>query len=190
LLVSIGVLLLLFERADGGKPRIPGGDGATIMAAGCATFVLTVWGMFDRPSASGPGQYTTSSGIEWGIFLVLALAALLTYAGSQIRAEHEAEPRVRDARPKAPAAGDDWAPATDDDRTRISKRTAARRAAAFDQPTPVSTRRAPVDTPTRVSTRRTGEAPTERVGPPVVPEDPPTLRVPPRKRPQDGLSEK
>jgi hypothetical protein len=179
LLVSVGVLVLLFERADGGKVRLPGGDGRTIMAAGCATFVLTVWGVFDRPSASGPGQYTTATGIEWGIFLVLVFAALLAYAGSQIRLERELEPRARDTR----------GPRTDD-ATRVSKRTAARRAAAYDQPTPVSARRAAVDAPTRVSKRRTGEGPTQRIGPAVVPEDPPTMRIPPRKGkgPQDGLS--
>jgi hypothetical protein len=177
LLASLGVLILLFERADGGKFRLPGGDGASIMAAGSAAVVLTVWGVFDQPSANGPGQYTTASGVEWGIFLVLVLAALLAYAGSEIRGEPRLEPRVRDTRPRAA-----------DDVTRVSKRTAGRRAAAYDQPTPVSNRRAPVDTPTRVSTRRPGEAPTQRIGPPVVPDEPPTLRIPPRKRPEDGWS--
>ena len=42
----------------------------------------------DEPAR--PDAYT--SGIEWGIFVALAVAAVLAYAGSQIRLAHEPEP--------------------------------------------------------------------------------------------------
>ncbi len=85
LLVSVGVLAILYRHGSGRGFRLPGGDGGAIMAAGGVTCVLVLIGMFDRPGASGPGQVTTATGVEWGIFIVLALAALLAYAGSQIR---------------------------------------------------------------------------------------------------------
>jgi hypothetical protein len=166
LLVSIGVLVLLYGRGNGRRFRLPGGDGGAIMAAGCATCVLMVWGVFDRPGANGPGQYTTATGIEWGIFIVLALAALLAYAGSQIRAATAPEARPRPTQPpKAPGT---------DDVTRVSNRR------PYDQPTPVSNRRErPIDTPTRVSNRGAPrhDQPTRRIGPRVVPEDPPTMKI-------------
>jgi hypothetical protein len=209
LLVSIGVLVLMFQRGEGRTFRLPGGDGATILVAGSLTCVLLLWAIFDRPGANGPGQYTTATGVEWGIFIVLALAALLAYAGSQLRAAYLNEARTRAAEPapatsaRTTAARHQAAP--DDDATRVSNRR------PYDQPTPVSTRRAPVDTPTKVSTRRPApastptpapapppasaptpaEEPTSRIGPPVVPEDPPTMPITRRRPaepadPQDG----
>jgi hypothetical protein len=186
LLVSVGVLVLLYHRGHGRTFRVPGGDGGTIMAAGGVTSVLIVWGIFDQPGANGPGQYTTATGIEWGIFIVLVLAAMLTYAGSKIRAAYLAEARTRAAAPPPPArprpSPADW----DDDATQVSSRP------PYDQPTPVSARRASVDAPTQVSSRRppADEEPTRGIGPPVVPEDPPTMRVTRRRRDQgeDGRS--
>jgi hypothetical protein len=167
LLVSIGVLVLLYERGDGRTFRLPGGDGGAIMVAGGATCILIVWGIFDRPGANGPGQYTTATGIQWGIFIVLGLAALLTYAGSKIRTATAPEPQPRRAQPRHATATDDA--------TRVSNRR------PYDQPTPVSNRREkPVDAPTRVSTRRppsSDDEPTRRLGPKVVPDDPPTMKI-------------
>lgn len=227
LLVSVGVLTLLFQRAEGRAFHLPGGDGSVIMAAGLWTCVLIVWRTFDKQGASVPGQYATASGIEWGIFVALAVAALLAYSGSRIRAAHQPEPPLpgddgppepwdatpprpsRRGRPPRPVAAD-RSPAT------ITARDQRSRAAGEDRPTRVSNRRPPdadatkesrprsagesrrarppeVDRPTRVSSRRppdadadaTKESPTrvprERstrpFGPPVVPDDPPTLRL-------------
>lgn len=183
LLVSIAVLVLLYERGSGRAFRVPGGDGGAIMGIGCVTFLLIVWGMFDRPGASGPGQYTTATGVEWGIFIVLALAALLAYAGSQVRL---APYREGPAPSEPPSPQPEWT----DDVTRVSKRP------RYDQPTPVSNRPAPADTPTRVSTRRrprpadddTKESST-RIGPQVVPEDPPTLQIRRAKPPKPVRAE-
>ncbi len=92
LLVSAGVLTLLFQRAEGRAFHVPGGDGGVIMAAGAWACVLVIWRIFDKPGVSSHGIYAASSGIEWGIFVALAMAALLAYAGSRIRAAHQPEP--------------------------------------------------------------------------------------------------
>jgi hypothetical protein len=92
LLVAIGVLTLLFQRAEGRAFHLPGGDGWVIMAAGVWTCVLVIWRIFDKQGTSSHGQFATTSGIEWGIFIALAVAAFLAYAGSRIRAAHRPEP--------------------------------------------------------------------------------------------------
>jgi hypothetical protein len=92
LLVSAAVLVLLFIRAEGRAFHVPGGDGGVITAAGFWTSLLIVWRMFDKEGTAGHGQYVTTSGIEWGIFIALGVAVLLAYAGSRIRLAHEPEP--------------------------------------------------------------------------------------------------
>jgi hypothetical protein len=92
LLVSASVLLLLFVRAEGQAFHVPGGDGGVITAAGLWTCVLIIWRIFDKQGTSRHGQIAYTSGIEWGIFVALAVAALLAYAGSLIRLAHEPEP--------------------------------------------------------------------------------------------------
>ena len=92
LLVAAGVLLLLFVRAEGQAFHVPGGDGGVITAAGLWTCLLIVWRIFDKQGTSRHGQIAYTSGIEWGIFVALAVAALLAYAGSLIRLAHEPEP--------------------------------------------------------------------------------------------------
>ena len=235
LLVAGGVLVLLFERAEGSKFQLPGGDGAAILTTGCVTCVLIIWGMFDRPGTSGQGPYATATGLDWGIFIVLAVAGPLTYAGSRIRtapltdrpaaspsattpparppsgptppagptatADQTPPPRRR-ARPPRPVSAGTTSPATaagatktkgkaqsppppPDDATRISNRAGA----SYDRPTPVSNPK-PIkdDTPTRVSNRRPSTTddtaePTQIFGPPVVPDEPPTLKISRRRPP-------
>ena len=92
LLVAAAVLILLFVRAEGQAFHVPGGDGGVITAAGFWTCVLIVWRIFDKEGTSRHGQIAYTSGIEWGIFVALGVAAVLTYAGSQIRLAHEPEP--------------------------------------------------------------------------------------------------
>ena len=92
LLVAAGVLTLLFQRAEGRAFHLPGGDGSVITAAGLWTCVLIVWRIFDKQDTSSHNQFATTSGIEWGIFIALAVAAFLAYAGSRIRAAHRPEP--------------------------------------------------------------------------------------------------
>ncbi|MHB8657814.1 MAG: hypothetical protein ACYC91_07635 [Solirubrobacteraceae bacterium] len=92
LLVAASVLTLLFQRAEGHAFHLPGGDGWAITAAGFWTCVLVIWRIFDKQSVAIRGPGTEISGIEWGIFFALAVAVLLTYAGSRIRAARQAEP--------------------------------------------------------------------------------------------------
>jgi hypothetical protein len=98
LLVSVSVLTLLFQRAEGKAFHLPGGDGSVITAAGLWTCALIVWRIFDKQGGSAHGQDATTYGIEWGIFVALGIAAFLAYAGSRIRASH---------RPEPPLPGDD-----------------------------------------------------------------------------------
>lgn len=92
LLVSTGVLTLLFQRGEGRAFHLPGGDGWVIMAAGGWACVLVVWRIFDKQTTSIRGPGASISGIEWGIFVALAAAAFLAYAGSRIRAAQRPEP--------------------------------------------------------------------------------------------------
>ena len=92
LLVAGGVLTLLFQRAEGRAFHIPGGDGGIITAAGAWTCALIVWRIFDKQGGAASGQNVISYGIEWGIFVALAVAASLAYAGTRIRAAHRPEP--------------------------------------------------------------------------------------------------
>jgi hypothetical protein len=109
LLVSGAVLVLLFLRAEGRAFHLPGGDGTAITIAGLWTCVLIIWRMFDKQGTASHGQYANTYGIEWGIFVALAVAALLAYSGSRIRAAHRPEPplpweRPTDPLPARPAA--------------------------------------------------------------------------------------
>src|SRR6185437_14871637 len=92
LLVAAGVVVLLFQRAEGRAFHLPGGDGGVITAAGLWTCLLIGWRIFDKQGATARGPSATTSGIEWGIFIALAAAAFLAYSGSRIRAAHRPEP--------------------------------------------------------------------------------------------------
>jgi len=107
LLVAAAVLVLLFFRAEGRAFHVPGGDGGVITAAGLWTCVLILWRIFDKEGGpSNHGQYLTTSGIEWGIFIALGVAGFLAYSGSRIRIAHEPEPPLPgESRPPGAAAG-------------------------------------------------------------------------------------
>jgi hypothetical protein len=92
LLVAVGVLVLLFERAEGRAFHLPGGDGSVITAAGGWTCILVIWRIFDKEGTSNAHVYATTSGVDWGIFVALGVAGLLTYAGTCIRASRQPEP--------------------------------------------------------------------------------------------------
>src|SRR6476469_1014512 len=76
-LVALGVLLLLFFRAEQRAFHLPGGDGTVIFAAGAWATFLLFWRVFDRPDISGRGA---TVGIQWGFFLAFVAAGVLTYA--------------------------------------------------------------------------------------------------------------
>jgi hypothetical protein len=120
LIVAAGVLTLLFQRAEGRAFHLPGGDGGVILAAGLWTCLLIVWRIFDKQGATTSGPSATTSGIEWGIFVALAAAAFLAYAGSRIRAAH---------RPEPPLPGEDTAPVGSDSAAATTVREATTTAA-------------------------------------------------------------
>jgi hypothetical protein len=86
LLVSGGVLLMLFARAEGRSFQLPGGDGTIVMIAGCWAALLIFYRMLDKPGLHGTQRITATVGIQWGIFIALAAAGLLAYAGARMRA--------------------------------------------------------------------------------------------------------
>ncbi len=96
LLVAAGVLLLLFARAERRPFHLPGGDGGVIAAGGVWAAFLIVWRFFDKPDL-GRG---VAVGLQWGIFLALALAGVLAYAGSRIRAAQRPEPPLEQPPPQ------------------------------------------------------------------------------------------
>jgi hypothetical protein len=96
LLVSAGVLTMLFSRAEGREFRLPGGDGTIVMIAGGWAALLIFYRMLDKPTLQGTQKITATVGVEWGIFIALLLALALLAAGRRIRAaEHAQSPPAR-----------------------------------------------------------------------------------------------
>ncbi len=110
LLVAAGVLVLLFQRAEGRAFHLPGGDGGVITAAGVWSAVLIIWRIFDKQGGAAHGQNVTTYGIEWGIFVALAIAIGLILAGSRIRAAHRPEPPLPGDEDPQPSSGAPSAP--------------------------------------------------------------------------------
>ena len=93
LLVAVAVLFLLFARAERRAFHLPGGDGGVIVAAGVWVAFLILWRFFDRPGF-GSG---VAVGLQWGIFVTLAVAVVLAYAGTRVRAAQHPEPPLERA---------------------------------------------------------------------------------------------
>jgi hypothetical protein len=108
LLVSAGVLALLFARVEDRPFQLPGGDGLIVMIAGGWAAVLIFVRLLDKPGLQGNQRITATVGVQWGIFIALLLALGLLYAGARLRAGERPEPplaRVRGGdRPPEPQA--------------------------------------------------------------------------------------
>jgi hypothetical protein len=113
LLVALGVLYLVWARANRRAFHLPGGDGTVIMAAGAWALVLLAWRLFDKPGVNDPGA---TVGIQWGIFAAFVAAGALTATGARVRAAHRPEP------PNPAAEEDDWEAAAPRPRRRSSDR--------------------------------------------------------------------
>jgi hypothetical protein len=87
LLVGAGVLYLIWARSQRKAFHLPGGDGTVIMAAGAWASLLIVWRLFDTPESKD-----AEFGLQWGIFVALGVAGILTAAGARVRAAHRPEP--------------------------------------------------------------------------------------------------
>ncbi|MGI8729538.1 MAG: hypothetical protein ACR2LK_06035 [Solirubrobacteraceae bacterium] len=103
-LVSVGVLLLVLTRAEGGKFHLPGGDGTVILAAGLWASALIFYRVFDRPDFEG---IAGSVGIQWGFFLAFIATGALALAGQRIRSVTRPQRPIRH-RPRPPAPHDDF----------------------------------------------------------------------------------
>lgn len=92
LLVALGVLFLVWARANERAFHLPGGDGTVIMAAGAWVLLLLVWRLFDKPNVDDANARAVNVGIQWGIFAAFVAAGALTAAGARVRAAHRPEP--------------------------------------------------------------------------------------------------
>lgn len=128
LLVSAGVLTMLFARGEGRLFQLPGGDGLIVMVAGGWTALLVFYRLLDKPALQGNERITATVGVEWGIFIALLLALGLVSAGGRMRARERPEPPLRRRRgaPEAaessattglhpPAAAAEWRSPADPD---------------------------------------------------------------------------
>jgi hypothetical protein len=101
LLVSAGMLTMLFARAEGGTFQLPGGDGLITTLAGGWCALLIFYRLLDKPGLQGNARVTATVGVEWGIFIALLLALALALAGRRMRALERPPPplsRARNAR--------------------------------------------------------------------------------------------
>jgi len=105
LVTVIGVLALMFARAERRPFHLPGGDGLVVTVAGAWSFFLIAWRLFDRPEL-GRG---VAVGLKWGVYVGLVAAAAMAYAGNRLRAAQRPEPPLfagRRPRGQASEAGD------------------------------------------------------------------------------------
>src|SRR5271167_36165 len=102
-LVALGVVAIVFARAEGREFHLPGGDGTIVAIAGGWAGLLIFYRVFDRPAGHG---YPV--GIEWGFFLAFVAAGAVAVAGLRMRAAEQPEPplrRAQGARRSPPADG-------------------------------------------------------------------------------------
>ncbi len=97
--VVVGVIVLLWARAEGKAFHLPGGDGTIVMGAGLWVMFLIFYRQLDKPNGRKEGLIQTSIGVQWGIFIAFLLGALLAYAGYRIRAAHVPEPALEEEEP-------------------------------------------------------------------------------------------
>jgi hypothetical protein len=67
LLVSAGVLALLFARVEQRPFQLPGGDGLIVMIAGGWAAVLIFVRLLDKPGLQGNQRITATVGVQWDV---------------------------------------------------------------------------------------------------------------------------
>jgi hypothetical protein len=102
LLVSVGVLAMLFSRAEQRDFQLPGGDGLIVTLAGAWTAILIFYRLFDKPGLQRDQQLVSTVGLQWGIFITLLLALGLAYAGRLIRGGERGGPPLAHADAASP----------------------------------------------------------------------------------------
>lgn len=95
LLVAVGVLALLFARAEGKRFRLPFGDGGVVLGAGAWVVFLVFYRQFDKPEVGG-----AVVGVDWGMFVTILAGGALVLAGLRLRGPADrADPPTRVAMP-------------------------------------------------------------------------------------------
>jgi hypothetical protein len=107
LLVSAGVLAMLFARVERRAFQLPSGDGVIVMIAGGWAALLIFVRLLDKPGLQGNQRITATVGVQWGIFIALLLALGLAYAGGRMRAAERPEPPLARRSPRRPEPGPD-----------------------------------------------------------------------------------
>jgi hypothetical protein len=156
LLVSAGVLAMLFARAEGRDFQLPGGDGTIVTIAGAWAAILIFYRLLDKPGLSGNAKISSTVGVKWGIFIALLVALGLVYAGRRMRASERGSPplsrprgggadpgsgriRERGERRRSRYEEDDDGPGLrehGDEQVTVARRPAPRREAAAPEPAP------------------------------------------------------
>jgi hypothetical protein len=119
--VVVGVIALLWARAERKAFHLPGGDGTIIMGAGLWVMFLIFFRQLDKPNGRKEGLIQTSIGVQWGIFIAFLLGALLAYSGYRLRAAHVPEPAA-DGPPPPPEAEEPPPDTPDDGPTVVARR--------------------------------------------------------------------
>ncbi|HTA06568.1 MAG TPA: hypothetical protein VK774_09415 [Solirubrobacteraceae bacterium] len=104
LLVSVGVLAMLFARAERRDFNLPGGDGTIVMIAGAWVAILIFYRLFDKPGLQGNQRIVSTVGVQWGIFVALLIGLGLAYCGRRVRLDERGAPPLSRARRAGPSA--------------------------------------------------------------------------------------
>jgi len=145
LLVSAGVLAMLFARVEGRAFQLPGGDGLIVMIAGGWSALLIFYRLLDKPTLHGTQRITATVGVEWGIFVALLVALGLLYAGARMRATEAPEPPLtRSAADPLRSARRDPSASTPDAREGAPRREPEEELTTIAPPPRRSKRSAPV----------------------------------------------
>ncbi|MEA2209121.1 MAG: hypothetical protein QOF54_1598 [Solirubrobacteraceae bacterium] len=106
LLVSAGVLAMLFARAEGREFQLPGGDGTIVTVAGAWAAILIFYRLLDKPGLQGNAKISSTVGVQWGIFIALLVALGLVYAGRRMHASERGAPPLSRPRRDGPRPGE------------------------------------------------------------------------------------
>jgi hypothetical protein len=160
LLVSAGVLAMLFARAEGRRFQLPGGDGTIVTIAGAWAALLIFYRLLDKPTLQGTQRITATVGVEWGIFIALLLALALVYVGRSIRASERGQAPL--SRPREPAPGEragrrEAAGDAEDDETVVRRIDEKDELGSRSQPTERDVTVATVPLPSRAGPARSAE---------------------------------
>ncbi len=178
LLVSAGVLALLFARGERRDFHLPGGDGTIVAAAGGWIALLIFYRLLDKPGVQANQRIASTIGLQWGIFIALLLALGLLYAGTRMRAGERGQPPLTRPRAGARESGSPGDRVSEraptevlDDDLRIRSHGSAEERASSGASAPVPARPRVVESPREAPSPRQPRAPRGRSRFPPAPAD-------------------